>query len=78
MTSYFIQKGCGSLDGVIFKILADGEEIFNSGTIWTPTAPEEKEILIDNAKILTLITDPGKSNDNQCDWSVWGDPYLVK
>ena len=78
VTSFFIQRGCGSLDGVIFRILADGKEIFNSGKIMSSTAPEEKEILIDNTKILTLITDPGLSNDNQCDWSVWGDPYLIK
>ena len=31
LTSYFFQKGCDSLDGVIFRILADGKEVYNSG-----------------------------------------------
>jgi serine/threonine protein kinase len=74
VSSFFINKGCGSVDGVIFRVLADGVEKFNSGIVKSYKVPEE--IQINNPKILTLITDP-VIND-LCDWSVWGNPYLIK
>ena len=77
-TGYFLDSRCGSVDGVIFKILADGTEVFTSGIVHSNNPHKEIDVNINKAENLTLITDPGVYNDNQCDWSVWGNPYLIK
>ena len=75
-TYYMLETKCVSPDGTIFRIFADDQEVFTSDPIYTSSLPKEIEINLDNVETLTLMTDPIASNKD-CDWSVWGNPYLV-
>lgn len=68
------ETACG--DGAIFVVRLDEKEIYRSPIIKPMDAPLHLLLDITGGKELMLITSPG--GDNSCDWTIWGDPYLVK
>ena len=80
-TYIFLDPKCnsgGNDDGVVFRILADRQEIFTSPIITDLSTPQEVDVPVNQVKTLTLIVDPGLKNQNGCDWAIWGNPYIVK
>jgi 5'-nucleotidase len=67
------ESACG--DGASFAVLLDGKEIYDSGTMLPTDAPRPVELDVNGGKLLVLKTVPG--SDMSCDWTIWGDPYLV-
>ena len=66
-------EGCD----VIFKVLVDGEEKFNSGTLDASMDAVEVNIpLTEENKELKLVTDKVVNPYN--DWGNWADAYVVK
>jgi hypothetical protein len=59
---FFIDSKCYSDDGVIFRILADEEEIFTILLLLLQLS-KQVDVQINHANILTLITDPGPDLD---------------
>ena len=60
-----------------FRIMVDDKEVYRSEELTYKISMEPIEINLNirNAKILKLITDA--INDNSCDWTIWGNPYLL-
>lgn len=67
-------SACG--DGAVFLVSLDGQEIYRSPNLLPSTAPIPLDLDVSGGKRLTLETLPG--SDMSCDWTIWGDPYLVK
>lgn len=67
------ETACG--DGAFFSILLDDREIYNSGTMLPSDKPQQVSADVTGGKVLELKTMPGAGNE--CDWTIWGDPYLV-
>jgi 5'-nucleotidase len=68
------ETACG--DGASFLVSLDGKEIYRSEQISPGAAAIPLSLDITDGKVLTLQTLSG--NDNSCDWTIWGDPYLVR
>ena len=66
---------CGG--SAMFIVLLDDQEIYRSSPVsYNDTFdPIDISVSVKGGQILTLITDP--IDDNDCDWTVWGDPYLI-
>jgi NPCBM/NEW2 domain-containing protein len=69
--------GCYS-NGAIFIVELDDQEIYRSSPIdYNDTVdPIDVSVSVKDGQMLKLITDPIEDDAN-CDWSVWGDPYLI-
>lgn len=68
------ESACG--DGAAFAVSLDGAEIYHSPNLLPSTAPIPLDLDVRGGKTLTLQTLSGP--DLSCDWTIWGDPYLVK
>jgi outer membrane protein assembly factor BamD (BamD/ComL family) len=66
---------CGG--DVIFIVLLDGITVYKSSKVdyYSSYIPIEVLVSVEGGDVLTLVTDP--INDDGCDYSVWGDPYLT-
>jgi hypothetical protein len=71
-----LQSGVSCGDGVIFRVMLDGIEVYSSAPVSADTFPVEVELNIGGASTLTLIADMRTTGD--CDWAIWGDPYLQR
>jgi len=67
---------CG--DGAIFKVLLDGNIVYESPTIQPSMQPQSVSIDISGGNELVLITDVGFNDNGYCDWTIWGNPILRK
>ena len=67
------ETACG--DGAAFSVLVDKKELYNSGTLLPTDKPKSVGLNVAGGKLLQLKTISGK--DQNCDWTIWGDPYLV-
>ncbi|HEY5982327.1 MAG TPA: NPCBM/NEW2 domain-containing protein, partial [Anaerolineales bacterium] len=67
------ESACG--DGASFAVLLDGKEIYDSGTMLPADAPRPVDLDVNGGRLLVLKTMSG--SDISCDWTIWGDPYLV-
>jgi hypothetical protein len=67
-------KGKGD---VIFSVVGDGKELFNSGNITGKSDPKLVKVDVSEVKELKLIVDFGKDLDTM-DRAVWADAVLVK
>lgn len=72
-----IDEAVGPLGNVVFRVLADGREVFNSGPVTGRDAPRPILVDIGVAKELTLAVDFGEGLDigDQADW---GNVRLLK
>ena len=61
----------GKAGSVIFKVLGDGKELYNSGVLTGASAAVPINVDLKGAKYVELIVDPNGSNGN--DWSDWAD-----
>lgn len=67
-------NACG--DGAEFAVQLDGSEIYSSGVLKAVNDPLHISLDISGGKELKLFT--LTSGDNSCDWTIWGNPYLVR
>ncbi len=67
-----VQAAKGS---VIFKVLGDGKELYNSGVLTgdSPAVPINVDLM--GAKYIELVVDPNGSNGN--DWADWADAKFL-
>ncbi|MCB2160550.1 protein kinase [bacterium] len=65
---------CG--DGAEFIILLDDEEIYHSDLMFGYSSPKFVELNVEGGQILELATSIGNNGHMDCDWTIWGDPYL--
>ncbi len=65
------------LGSVVFRVLADGREVFNSGPVTGRDAPRPILVPIDGAKTLQLAVDFGEDLDI-ADHADWGSARLIK
>jgi hypothetical protein len=80
LISDMLKSGCG--DGALFRIDLDGETAYLSPILVYNSQPIDLEIDVKGVKYLRLetytdtnyIVNPG---DVVCDWTIWGDPYLI-
>jgi hypothetical protein len=68
------ETACG--DGAVFAVSLDGREIYHSPGVLPATPPIHLDLDVTGGKTLVLKTISGQ--DMSCDWTIWGDPYLVK
>lgn len=74
-TEVLVKDGaCG--DGAEFIIRLDGNILWRSGQRIAADEPMSVDLKISGGKLLELIAEPG--NDNSCDWTIWGNPFLRK
>lgn len=63
-------------DGVLFAINVDDQPVYEK-FLTLADSPVHVEVPI-NGRFLSLDTSPGPDDDFNCDWSVWGDPILIR
>lgn len=63
---------CG--DGADFIIRLDGTEIYRSPTLSATSKPVNIQVSVAGGKELSLMAD--EKDSWECDWAIWGDPYL--
>lgn len=63
-------------DGAAFTVSVDNQEIYNSGNLLPSDEFIPLTLDVSGGKILKLVT--LSEGDMSCDWTIWGDPYLVK
>ncbi len=68
------ETACG--DGASFVVNLDGKEIYRFENMLASSEPIPLTLDVTGGKILELLTISGA--DMSCDWTIWGDPYLVK
>jgi serine/threonine protein kinase len=69
------ELSCG--DGVIFKVVGDGNVLYQSELkAYFPTT-QSISIDIMGVKEIKLIAEPGPSGNIECDHAIWGDPVLI-
>ncbi|MDO5753772.1 endo-alpha-N-acetylgalactosaminidase family protein, partial [Arthrobacter sp.] len=61
----------GTKGSVIFKVLGDGEELYNSGVMTGATPAKQIDVKLNGAKYIELVVDPNGNNGN--DWADWAD-----
>ena len=67
------ETACG--DGASFSVSLDKTEIFNSGTLLPSDEPRPVNLDVRGGQVLELTNASG--TDMDCDWTIWGDPYLI-
>lgn len=67
-------KGKGD---VVFTVLGDGKELFNSGNVTGKSDPKLVKVDVSDVKEMKLVVDFGKDLDTM-DRAVWADAVLVK
>ncbi len=65
----------GPRGSVIFKVLGDGTELFNSGVLTGASAALPVKVDLKGAKYIELVVDPNGSNGN--DWADWADAKFI-
>jgi hypothetical protein len=68
------ETACG--DGASFLVSLDGKEIYRSDVMKAGSETIPLSLDVTGGKRLQLQTLSG-GDDNSCDWTIWGDPYLV-
>ncbi len=68
------ETACG--DGAGFAVSLDGREIYRLENMLPSDEPIPLALDVTGGQVLKLATISG--GDNSCDWTIWGDPYLVK
>ena len=68
------ETACG--DGATFVVSVDGNEIYRSDKMLPHHESIPLSLDVIAGKVLKLETISGDGMD--CDWTIWGDPYLVK
>ncbi len=68
------ETACG--DGASFAVSLDDREVYRSKNILPSDETIPLTLDISGGQVLKLSTISG--NDNSCDWTIWGDPYLIK
>ena len=71
-----VDSEVGSKGAVVFRLEADGREIYNSGTLRGGEAPKLVSVALDAVKRLTLLVD-AVGNRNDSDHADWADATLV-
>ena len=74
-TKMLVQDELSCGDGVIFRVLVDGNEVYASTPVTGATDPQETELVVAGVQTLTLVADMRQAGD--CDWAIWGDPVLI-
>lgn len=74
--SALMHNGCQAGDGAVFRVLVDGNEVYTSPAVTFSSKPVSFEVDVYGGQILTLSIDNLAGGD--CDWSIWGDPMLVR
>ncbi len=74
-TDILIQDSCSVGDGAIFRVLLDDLPVFISEPVLSSSIPQKVELDISRARKLSLVVDMRSNMD--CDWAIWGNPYLV-
>jgi outer membrane protein assembly factor BamD (BamD/ComL family) len=61
----------------IFIVLLDGITVYKNSSVnyYNSYIPIEVLVSVEGGDVLTLITDP--INENGCNYSVWGDPFIT-
>ena len=75
VTDISIKETATCSDGAVFIVRLDGEEVYRSEVLTRVKKPVTIDLDTFGKQILTLETDGGV--DNGCDWTIWGDPYLI-
>ena len=65
---------CG--DGVIFRVLVDGQEVLTYGPLLPLDNPMHVVAELANGNEMTLVTDVGPNGNKDCDWAIWGDAFV--
>ncbi len=68
------ETACG--DGASFAVFVDDREIYRSENMLASSTPIPLTLDVSGGNILTLKTISG--DDISCDWTIWGDPYLIR
>ena len=68
------ETACG--EGAQFVIDLDGDEIYHSNNLRPFDPPIHISLDINGGNLLNLSTLAG--DGMECDWTIWGDPYLVE
>ncbi len=68
------QTACG--DGASFAVTVDDREVYRSKNMLPASETIPLTLDVSGGQVLKLQTISG--NDNSCDWTIWGDPYLIK
>ncbi len=68
------EAACG--DGASFAVSVNDHEIYRSKNILPSEETVSLTLDVSDGQVLKLTTISG--NDNSCDWTIWGDPYLIK
>lgn len=72
-----IDDAAGDLGNAVFRVLADGKEVFNSGQVTGKDQPRPIIVPLAGAKKLTLCVDYGENLDIG-DQANWADARLIK
>ena len=75
-SSFLFGSDCG--DGAAFRVDLDGHELYTSPTIKHGDIPHNIRLDVKDGHFLRLETSMGSDGDNDCDGTVWGEPYLIK
>ena len=68
------ETACG--DGASFVVSMDGTELYRSEKMTARDETIPLSLDVTDGNVLTLETLSG--DDMSCDWTIWGDPYLVR
>lgn len=68
------ETACG--DGASFAVSVDDREIYHSKNILPSSGATPLTLDVSGGQTLKLRTISGA--DMSCDWTIWGDPYLIK
>ena len=71
-----VDSEVGAKGAVVFRLEADGREIYHSGTLRGGEAPEPLSVALDGVKTLTLLVEP-VGYGNQFAHADWADAVLV-
>ncbi len=73
-TEILLKESTNCSDGAVFSVIVDGEEVFLSDRVFPLEEPTLIVVDISGGSEIKLLTTEGKTNN--CDWAIWGDPYL--
>jgi hypothetical protein len=68
------ETACG--DGGTFVVSVDGKELYRSEQMTARDETIPLSLDVTDGKVLKLETFSG--DDMSCDWTIWGDPYLIR
>ncbi|WP_457767674.1 NPCBM/NEW2 domain-containing protein [Cyanobium sp. ULC084] len=72
-----VDDGVGSRGSVVFRVLADGVEIFRSGTLTGASATQSLDLNVDGVQTLVLVVDNADGSANS-DHGNWADAKLIR